>query len=243
MDEMKGRSSASRPSGSAESPRVSLSPGVPSSGAGNRTGARFWVESRLRRLAARIDQVSSRELAVKLTLKKAAAALHSAGVPFLLAGGAARWARGGPSVRHDLDFIIKSKDAAQALQALCRAGLRPTPIPEVWCLRAWNGDVAVDLILQPIGLEVTDDLIDSGDELEVMGVAMRVIRLEDDFVTKLLSIDERSLGTYESALRAARSIREQPDWEEIRTRTEHSPFARAFFVLTEGLGIVGSSPD
>ncbi len=31
---------------------------------------------------------------------------------------------------------------------------------------------------------------------------------------------------------------EQIDWEEVRARSEASPFARAFFTLVEGLGVV-----
>jgi len=42
-------------------------------------------------------------------------------------------------------------------------------------------------------------------------------------------------------LELARALREQVDWEEVRDRTEASPFARAFFTLVEGLGIVESS--
>jgi hypothetical protein len=32
-------------------------------------------------------------------------------------------------------------------------------------------------------------------------------------------------------------LREQIDWDELRRRTEHSPFAKAFFTLVEELGI------
>jgi hypothetical protein len=201
-------------------------------------GARFWLQSRLRALALRIDHASSRELAVKLTLKKAGAALEAAGVPFLLGGGAARWARGGPPMKHDLDLIVTRANAARALETLRHAGLRPTSIPEPWCLRAWNGDVAVDLISEPIGLEVTDELIRHGEEMEILGVTMRVMKLEDDFVTKLMSINERSLYVFEGALTAARALREQPDWNEVRRRTHHSPFAHAFFNMAEGLDII-----
>ena len=141
-------------------------------------------------------------------------------------------------MKHDLDFIVTRANASGALETLRHAGLRPTAIPEPWCLRAWSGDVAVDLISEPIGLEVTDDLIRNGEEMEILGVTMRVMRLEDDFVTKLMSINERSLYVFDGALRAARALREQPDWSEVRLRTEHSPFARAFFTMAEGLDII-----
>ena len=59
------------------------------------------------------------------TLKKAAAALRDAGIPYLVAGGVASWVRGGPSTDHDLDFLIKPSDADRALETLADAGLRP----------------------------------------------------------------------------------------------------------------------
>ena len=36
----------------------------------------------------------------------------------------------------------------------------------------------------------------------------------------------------------ARSLREQVDWERVRCATASSPFARAFFTMAEGLGVV-----
>ena len=36
----------------------------------------------------------------------------------------------------------------------------------------------------------------------------------------------------------ARALREQIDWEDVRQRTEASPFAKAFFTLVESLGVV-----
>jgi hypothetical protein len=40
-----------------------------------------------------------------------------------------------------------------------------------------------------------------------------------------------------------RALREQIDWNEVRERSEASPFARAFFTLVEGLGIVEPPED
>jgi hypothetical protein len=56
-------------------------------------------------------------------------------------------------------------------------------------------------------------------------------------VTKLMALSEHALR-YESLLRISRALREQVDWATVRARTETSPFARAFFVLAEGLAIL-----
>jgi hypothetical protein len=175
--------------------------------------------------------------AIEHALKRAAAALREADVPFLLGGSLASWARGGPETRHDLDLIIKPEDAEKALQALQEAGMRPERPPEEWLLKAWDGDTLVDLIYCPKGLPVDDDLIARGEELSVLGMDIRVMALEDVMATKLMALTEHSLR-YESLLQIARALREQIDWQAVRARTQDSPFARAFFVLLEGLGIV-----
>jgi Uncharacterised nucleotidyltransferase len=174
---------------------------------------------------------------IEHALKRAAAALREADIPFLLGGSLASWARGGPQTRHDLDLILKPEDAERALQTLNEAGMRPERPPEDWLLKAWDGDTLVDLIYCPKGLPVDDDLIARGEELSVLGMDIRVMALEDVMATKLLALTEHSLRD-ESLLQIARALGEQVDWPAVRTRTRGSPFARAFFVLLDGLDIV-----
>jgi hypothetical protein len=66
---------------------------------------------------------------------------------------------------------------------------------------------------------------------------MRVMAIEDVLVTKLMAVTEQHLR-YEGLLEIARAVREQVDWPQVRDATSSSPFARAFFVLLDGLGIV-----
>jgi predicted nucleotidyltransferase len=174
---------------------------------------------------------------IEATLKRAAAALRDAGVPFLLGGSLASWARGGPETRHDLDLLIKHEDVEAALEALEAVGMRSERPPEEWLVKAWDGDVLVDLIFWPKDLPVDDEVIARGEELSVLGMQMRVMGLEDMLVTKLNALSEHALR-YESLLRISRALREQVDWEQVRARTRQSPFARAFFVLLEGLEIL-----
>jgi hypothetical protein len=174
---------------------------------------------------------------IEHALKRAAAALREADIPFLLGGSLASWARGGPETRHDLDLIIKPEDAERALETLKDAGMRPERPPEDWLLKAWDGDTLVDLIYCPKGLPVDDDVIARGEELSVLGMDIRVMALEDVMATKLLALTEHSLR-YEGLLQIARALREQIDWPAVRDRTRESPFARAFFVLLEGLDIL-----
>ena len=178
--------------------------------------------------------------AIRATMKKAAATLREADVPFLLGGGLACWARGGPKTDHDLDFMVKPEDAERAQDALARAGMRPENPPEDWLLKAYDDDdVLVDLIFRPTSGPITDEVIGRGEEREVDAVRMRLMALEDIVVAKLLALSETHLD-YESVLDIARALREQIDWEEVRERTSESPYARAFFALVDELGIVPS---
>jgi hypothetical protein len=178
------------------------------------------------------------------TLKRCAAALRDANIPYMLGGGVAAWARGGPESVHDVDIMVKPAEAEAALSALERLGLKSERPPEGWLLKAWDGNVLVDLIFQPRGMEIDDNALARAELMNVKSQEMPVMALEDVIATKLLALSERWLD-YDQLLHIARACREQIDWEEIRARTEESPFARAFFVIVDGLGITdheGASP-
>ena len=175
------------------------------------------------------------------SLKTAVAALRDGDVPFLLGGSLATWARGGPESRHDLDFIVKPEDADRALELLEAAGMRPERPPEEWLFKAWDDDVLVDLIFEPRGLEVTDEVIERGEELHILGITIPVMALEDVLATKLLALDEHKLD-YSALVLMTRALREQIDWEALRRRTQESPYARAFFALARELEIAPRAP-
>ena len=178
---------------------------------------------------------------IKETLKRAAGALREEEVPFVLGGGLAVWARGGPATSHDLDLMVKPEDAERALEALAQSGLRPEKPPEGWLYKAWDGEVLVDLIFRTVGEPVDDTMFERAEELEVNAVQMLVMSLEDVLVTKLKALDEHELD-YDRPLEFARSLREQIDWQDVRTRTDGSPYAKAFFTMIEELGIVSAAP-
>jgi predicted nucleotidyltransferase len=168
--------------------------------------------------------------------KKAAAALREAGIPFVLAGGIACWARGGPATEHDVDLCIRKEDADGALEVLEAAGMRTERPPEQWLVKAYDGEALIDLIFEPAGNPVGDEIFDRADELSVEAVRMPVMAVDDILVTKLMALTEHHLD-YDSLLELARPLREQITWDEVRRRTAESPYARAFFTLADGLGV------
>lgn len=173
---------------------------------------------------------------LKDTMAKAAGALRGAGVSFVLGGGLAAAARGGPATAHDVDFLIRREDVDAALDALRRDGFRVERPPEGWLVKAWDGDVLVDLIFSTADGDIGADDFERADELEVYAVSMLVQSPEDPMVAKLMAIDELTLK-YKAPLEIARALREQIDWEEVRRRTEGSPYAKAFFTLIDELGV------
>ena len=179
---------------------------------------------------------------IQETLKRTASALKAAELDFLLAGGIACWARGGPASAHDLDYMVRPRDAERALETLVEAGLRAERPPEEWLYKAWDGNVLVDLIFEPIAMTVDNELFERSSNLDVLGVSIAVMQVEDVLVAKLLAMHEHYLD-FEPLIDIARSLREQIDWRSLRERTSESPYARAFLVIAAGLGISDEEPD
>jgi len=175
--------------------------------------------------------------AVLATAKRAAAALRDAGIPFAVAGGLAGWARGGPISDRDVDLVLAKEDVSRAVAVLEDVGMSHHEPPEEWLTKVVDGDITVDLIFHPSGFEVTPDVLGRAEAIEVEAVTMPVMPLEDVFVTQLLALTERHLD-FEGLIESARAVREQVDWDSVRKRTGESPFARAFFTMTEGLAII-----
>jgi Nucleotidyl transferase of unknown function (DUF2204) len=171
-------------------------------------------------------------------MKAAAAILQQTEIPFVLGGGLSAWARGGPKSEHDVDFLLRPEDADLALTSFEEAGWRTERPPEGWLYKAWHeNDALVDLIFNPASGPITDEIIERAPVAEVMALRINVSTLEDVRTAKLMAITEQE-PDFGAVLEWARALREQIDWDTVRRRTEASPFAKAFFTLVEGLGIV-----
>ena len=150
---------------------------------------------------------------IQETLKRTVSALDAAEIPFLIGGSLASWARGGPATTHDLDVIVKPEDASRAQEALVGAGMRAEDPPEPWLLKVWDGDVLIDLIFEPAGLTVDDQLLARAELVNAAAMDFRVPQAD-------LSIQKS---------------------QRLRERTAGSPYATAFFCLLDELGIVDDS--
>jgi predicted nucleotidyltransferase len=184
---------------------------------------------------AQLDVPFSR---IQETLKRVVSALDEAEVQFVIGGSLASWARGGPDTTHDLDVMVRPEDARRAQHALVRAGMRAEDPPETWLLKAWDGDVLVDLIHHPSGLVVNDELLARAECVTAAAMDFKAMAIEDVLFTKLSSLSEHYLD-FTSLLQISRALREQVDWARLRERTAGTPYAAAYFCLLEELGVLG----
>lgn len=179
---------------------------------------------------------------IAATLRKVVIALRGEEVTFALGGSIASWVRGGPGPTRDVDLMVKVDEAERTLDALGRAGLRTERPAENWLFKAWDGETPVDVIFRPGGLTIDDEILGRAEELSVMGVPMRVMAIDDVLATKLRTPNEHALD-YEPLLAVARSVREQIDWDRVRSITAGSPYVKAFFTLVEELGVAPAAQE
>jgi hypothetical protein len=165
------------------------------------------------------------------TLKRVAVLLKEAEIPFALAGSFAMYARGAQPRDHDVDFVLKEADVAEAVQVLADGGLRPQDAStEDWLAKVYDEDRLVDLIFAANGRPVDDDLLARADELDVRSVWMPVMSATDLLVSRLLAMTEHYCD-FAAPLAMARPVREQIDWPMVRRAVADSPYALSFLHL------------
>jgi hypothetical protein len=190
---------------------------------------------------------TSDEPVLRAALKRSASALKADGVSFALGGGYALWVAGGPEPSHDVDLVVAEADAEMAANSLAAAGLRIERPPEDWLFKAYCDEndsteaadepALVDVLHRLGGIPVTQSLLDTAREHEVLGIRIPVLPATPIMIAKLQSLTEHYCD-FGALLPVVRAVREQLDWAEIRKATQHNPFAEAFLLLIERLGIV-----
>ncbi len=171
------------------------------------------------------------------TLKRVASVLKQAEVPFALGGSFAVYAHGGHSSDHDVDFLIREQDKARALEELSAVGFEVEQPPEDWLVKVFDEGRMVDLIYRPVESPVTDATLRDTVMRPVEAINMPVLSATQLMVHKLLSYTQHYCD-FATGLPVARSLREQIDWDRVRTETAKSPYAEAFLVLLDRLDVV-----
>jgi hypothetical protein len=173
---------------------------------------------------------------LRSTVKRSVGVLNEAGVRFALGGSYALWAHGAHEPLHDVDLVLTEAEAERAFDVLEKAGFRTERPPEGWLYKAWDDDLLIDLLYQLNGRPVDDALIDTAEELQVLGVWMPVLPAQRIITTKLLAMNEHYCD-FGAHLPAVRAVREQLDWDQLEQDTRENDFAVAFLLLARRLGI------
>src|SRR5689334_16351027 len=175
------------------------------------------------------------------SLKRAAYQLKQYEIPFCLAGSFAVYARGGESVDHDIDFLIKKEDADRVMTALSEIGFRCEVPPEGWLVKAWDqteeGDLLIDFIFCPVQRPVTDATLANTDVIAVNACHMPVLSATELMIHKVLTWSAHYCD-FARGLPVARSLREQIEWPRVYRETAGSPYAYAFLVLLDRLEVI-----
>ena len=171
------------------------------------------------------------------TLKRVAAALKAADIPFALGGSFAVYAHGGHSSDHDVDFLLREQDKDQALAELAKVGFRTEQPPEDWLVKVYDEDRMVDLIYRPVESPVTDETLRDTEQISVEAIYMPVLSATELMIHKVLTWSAHHCD-YARGLPVARTLREQIDWPRVYRETAHSPYAHAFLFLIDRLGVM-----
>ncbi len=171
------------------------------------------------------------------TLKRVAAVLKQAEIPFALGGSFAVYAHGGHSSDHDVDFLIRERDKEHALAELAAVGFEAEQPPEDWLVKVYENGRMVDLIYRPVETPVTDATFQDTVVRPVEAIHMPVLSATQLMEHKLLSFTQHYCD-FARGLPVARSLREQIDWPRVRRETAHSPYAEAFLILLDRLDVV-----
>jgi Nucleotidyl transferase of unknown function (DUF2204) len=188
----------------------------------------------------------SDEPLLRTALKRSASALKADGISFALDGSYALWVHRGPEPSHDVDLVVAESDVEVAASCLAAAGMQIERPPEDWLFKAYQDDegaqeaavesAQVDVLHRLGGVPVTNALLDTADEHEVLGLRMPVLPPTPIVIAKLRSLTGHYCD-FAPLLLVVRAVREQLDWTEIRKTTRDHPFAEAFLFLVERLGI------
>lgn len=179
--------------------------------------------------------------ALRRALKRSASALKRDGVPFALAGGYALWAHGAPEPEHDVDLVVAEPDVEAAAVSLAAEGFEILRPPEDWLFKALAGgteapDAMVDVLHRLQGVPVDPELLATASQHELLGLRIPVLPPTPIMVAKLGSLSEHYCD-FATLLPAVRALRELLDWPVVREATAGSPFAEAFLLVTDRLGI------
>ncbi|MEV7178954.1 nucleotidyltransferase family protein [Kitasatospora sp. NPDC093679] len=175
--------------------------------------------------------------------KQVARLLKASGHRFALAGSVASYAHGVPRrTLHDTDFCVLRDEIEAVTEVLNGSGMEVWSPPEDWLVKTEFQGQQIDLIFSLSDRPVSAELLERAVARPVDSVWMPVLAPTDLMVSQLTPFSEHHCD-FGRVLPLARTLREQIDWAEVRSRCSGLPMAEAFLYLLERLDVIGPSGE
>ena len=134
-------------------------------------------------------------------LDEAVAVLRAADIGFLLMGGLATSALGRPRGVTDVDFFVRERDVAPALEALGGAGFDTLVVSPNWLAKAIKDGILVDVISRSThDISLSDEILEHAVEIDLEGRRLPSVCPEDLIVMKAVATDEDTPRYWHDAL-------------------------------------------
>jgi predicted nucleotidyltransferase len=161
------------------------------------------------------------------------------GLPHAFMGGIASTALGRPRWTHDVDLLVRPRDARAMLRAFADAGFATEETDQAWLYKASRDGVLVDVIFESTGGIVLDDeMLARVRPARFDGLRLSVLAPEDLLVIKAIVHREHRQRHWFDALALVESG--ELDWEYLLRRAAPNPRRVASLLLyaqTDGLAV------
>jgi predicted nucleotidyltransferase len=164
---------------------------------------------------------------------------EATGLPHAFMGGIASTALGRPRWTHDVDLLVRPRDARAMLRAFADAGFATEETDQAWLYKATSDGVLVDVIFESTGGIVLDDeMLARVRTARFGGLRLSVLAPEDLLVIKAIVHREHRQRHWFDALALVESG--ELDWEYLLRRAAPNPRRVASLLLyaqTDGLAV------
>lgn len=176
-----------------------------------------------------MEQLTKKEFTI---FKEATSVLDKLKLDYVVFGGIAVWAYGRQRATKDIDLLINSEDADEALIGLLKAGWTTTRTDEAWLYQAQKGGVQVDLIFQAKGdFALTKEISQRALWIEISGLKFKVISPEDLILIKIHALKEIRPADWYDAISVLNGVNGKVNWNYIIDKARLNPKRVLSFLL------------
>jgi predicted nucleotidyltransferase len=165
-----------------------------------------------------------------VVLDETMAALHEAGIQFLLIGGVGSCVFGRDRGTSDIDVFVRPESAESALEALAARGFRTKREYEHWLYKGWKDDVLVDVIFRSSrDILLDQEMLDRARVETFRGREVPVAPPEDLVVMKAVAASEDTPRYWYDAIAIIGQT--ELDWDYLVARARQRGARRILSLL------------